>query len=47
LALRKRKGVYNRERTHHGYRTQGRTPYQAFLDGTTLLSRKEVNPEAA
>ena len=24
---------YNRERAHQGYRTQGRTPYQAFLDG--------------
>ncbi len=24
---------YNRQRPHHGYRTQGRTPYQAFLDG--------------
>jgi transposase InsO family protein len=24
---------YNRKRPHHGYRTQGRTPYQAFLDG--------------
>ena len=24
---------YNRERAHQGYRTQGRTPYQAFVDG--------------
>jgi len=24
---------YNRERAQQGYRTQGRTPYQAFLDG--------------
>lgn len=24
---------YNRERSHQGYRTQGRTPYQAFCDG--------------
>jgi transposase len=24
---------YNRERAHQGYRTRGRTPYQAFLDG--------------
>jgi transposase len=38
---------YNRERAHQGYRTQGRTPYQAFLDGVALLSRKEGNPEAA
>lgn len=22
---------YNRERAHRGYRTQGRTPFQAFL----------------
>ena len=29
---------YNRERAHQGYRTQGRTPYQAFLDG---IVRKE------
>jgi integrase-like protein len=24
---------YNRERAHQGYRTRGRTPYQAFLKG--------------
>ena len=23
---------YNQERAHQGYRTQGRTPYQTFLD---------------
>lgn len=39
---------YNRERAHQGYRTQGRTPYQAFLDGLAEMSRKEVEtPEAA
>lgn len=27
---------YNRERAHRGYRTKGRTPYQAFLDGLIL-----------
>jgi len=32
---------YNRERAHQGYRTLGRTPYQAFLDGLAE-SRKEV-----
>jgi len=25
---------YNRERCHQGYRTKGRTPYQAFLEGS-------------
>ncbi|MFO0508419.1 MAG: integrase core domain-containing protein [bacterium] len=24
---------YNCQRPHHGYRTEGRTPYRAFLDG--------------
>jgi transposase InsO family protein len=34
---------YNRERAHHGYRTQGRTPFQAFLDGLALRpSQKEA-----
>jgi len=28
---------YNRERAHQGYRTQGRTPYQAFLDGIAAM----------
>jgi transposase InsO family protein len=31
---------YNRERAHQGYRTQGRTPYQAFLDGVKLRSKE-------
>jgi transposase InsO family protein len=30
----------NRERAHRGYRTQGRTPYQAFLDGMKLMSKE-------
>lgn len=38
---------YNRERPHQGYRTQGRTPYQTFLDGVAALRREEVTPEAA
>jgi len=28
---------YNRERAHQGYRTQGRTPYQAFCDGVKTM----------
>jgi hypothetical protein len=39
--------LYNRERPHQGYRTQGRTPYQAFLDTVEHIRREEVNPEAA
>jgi hypothetical protein len=35
---------YNRERAHQGYRTQGRTPCQAFLDGVNRIS-KEVAEE--
>ncbi len=38
---------YNRERTHQGYRTQGRTPHQAFLDGIEAMRKTEVTPEAA
>src|SRR3989454_12142545 len=26
---------YNRDRAHHGYRTKGRTPYHAILEGGT------------
>jgi hypothetical protein len=33
---------YNRERAHRGYRTQGRTPYQAFLEGLNLRSHGEA-----
>jgi transposase InsO family protein len=36
---------YNTARPHHGYRTQGRTPLQAFTDGLTV-SREEVPPAA-
>ena len=50
---------YNRQRAHQGYRTQGRTPFQAFLDGIGALRERseklganssperEVKPEAA
>lgn len=33
---------YNRERAHQGYRTQGRTPYQAFSEGLVLLPHREA-----
>ena len=38
---------YNRERAHHGYRTQGRTPFQTFSEGITQMRREGVKPEAA
>ncbi len=30
-----------------GYRTQGRTPYQAFLDGVEAMNETELKPKAA
>jgi transposase InsO family protein len=33
---------YNRERAHRGYRTQGRTPFQAFLEGLVLRPHREA-----
>lgn len=33
---------YNRERAHRGYRTQGRTPFQAFLEGLNLRPHREA-----
>jgi len=33
---------YNRQRAHQGYRTQGRTPYQAFLDGVDQIAKNLV-----
>jgi transposase len=33
---------YNRERAHRGYRTQGRTPYQAFSEGLNLRPHREA-----
>lgn len=38
---------YNHERAHQGYRTKGRTPYRAFVDGIEAMKREEVGPEAA
>jgi transposase len=37
---------YNNRRAHHGYRTQGRTPYQAFLESSVSVEQKEVPPAA-
>ena len=37
---------YNRERAHQGYRTQGRTTYQAFWDEIKTMRTEEVKPEA-
>lgn len=35
-------------RCHQGYRTQGRTPYKAFLDGLAALDHgKALTPSAA
>ncbi len=42
-------GFYNRERAHRGYRTQGPTPLQAFLDGKAAASQASgegVDPAA-
>lgn len=33
---------YNEERSHHGYRTQGRTPWQAFQDGLAAMSQPQA-----
>jgi len=33
---------YNRERAHRGYRTQGRTPYHAFIEGLVLRPHREA-----
>lgn len=37
---------YNLVRSHHGYRTQGRTPRQAFLDGLARQAQEELPPAA-
>jgi hypothetical protein len=37
---------YNRERAHQGYRTQGRTPYQAFLAWMRIPPQAVVRAEA-
>jgi hypothetical protein len=31
---------YNRQRAHQGYRTQGRTPFQTFLDGIETMQQR-------
>lgn len=36
---------YNRQRAHQGYRTQGRPPYQAFLDGVKHMQEKSLTGE--
>ena len=33
---------YNEERSHQGYRTQGRTPWQAFQDGLAAMSQPQA-----
>lgn len=33
---------YNRERAHQGYRTRGRTPFQAFLDGKASKPQEQA-----
>lgn len=33
---------YNTRRSHQGYRTKGRTPYQAFLEGRRIVAQEEV-----
>jgi transposase InsO family protein len=33
---------YNRERTHHGKRCQGRTPYETFVDGKSVVREKMI-----
>ena len=33
---------YNEERSQQGYRTQGRTPCQAFQDGVAAMSRPQA-----
>jgi transposase InsO family protein len=33
---------YNEERSHQGYRTQGRTPWQAFQDGVLAMNQDQA-----
>jgi transposase InsO family protein len=33
---------YNEERSHQGYRTQGRTPWQAFQDGLAAMTQPQA-----
>ena len=32
-------GFYNEQRSHQGYRTQGRTPWQTFQDGLARVEQ--------
>lgn len=32
---------YNEERSHHGHRTQGRTPWQAFQEGVAAINQPQ------
>lgn len=38
---------YNEARSHQGYRTQGRTPWQAFQDGVQAMREAAMEPIAA
>lgn len=40
-------GFYSWERSHQGYWNQGRTPYEAFVDGIAAMRETEVNHTAA
>lgn len=33
---------YNEERSHQGYRTQGRTPWQTFQDGAAAMAPEQT-----
>ena len=33
---------YNEEHSHQGYRTQGRTPWQAFQDGVAAMNQPQA-----
>jgi hypothetical protein len=34
--------IYNEERSHQGYCTQGRTPWQAFQDGLVAMGEEQT-----
>lgn len=38
---------YNEERSHQGYRTQGRTPWQTFQDGLATMAKEQQEQTAA
>jgi hypothetical protein len=39
--------IYNRERIHQGKNMNGKTPYQAFIDGLRKTSQARRKPAAA